>query len=298
MKKVLVALNPHAGASDAGNRIAELSRLLQASGLEMLVEPDLGRLADKAARLHSQGELQAVVAAGGDGTAAAVVNLLPADIPVALFPLGTENLLGRRLRQQATPQAVHDTLVAHQVQRFDAAEANGRLFLIMLSAGFDAAVVQRAHELRRGHINRWHYFRPLHEAIRRYRFPELRLTVSLAGPTPEVISRQAKWAFTFNFPCYAAGLPIAPQADGADGALDLVLFERGSIWHGLRYLGSVILKRHHRLADHASLRFTRLRIEADDLVPYQVDGDPGGVLPVEIEVLPGRLCLLVPPAQS
>jgi diacylglycerol kinase family enzyme len=28
-------------------------------------------------------------------------------------------------------------------------------------------------------------------------------------------------------------------------------------------------------------------------VPYQLDGDPGGELPVEIRVLPGRLALLV-----
>ncbi len=28
-------------------------------------------------------------------------------------------------------------------------------------------------------------------------------------------------------------------------------------------------------------------------IPYQLDGDPGGVLPVEIRVLPGRLKLVI-----
>jgi diacylglycerol kinase family enzyme len=37
-----------------------------------------------------------------------------------------------------------------------------------------------------------------------------------------------------------------------------------------------------------------LRIAADEDVPYQLDGDPGGMLPVEVEVLPGRVSLLVP----
>jgi diacylglycerol kinase family enzyme len=36
-----------------------------------------------------------------------------------------------------------------------------------------------------------------------------------------------------------------------------------------------------------------LRIESDDAVPYQLDGDPGGVLPVEITILPQRVRLLV-----
>jgi diacylglycerol kinase family enzyme len=35
------------------------------------------------------------------------------------------------------------------------------------------------------------------------------------------------------------------------------------------------------------------RLEADEPVPYQVDGDPGGHLPLEIKVLPQRLTLVV-----
>ena len=35
-------------------------------------------------------------------------------------------------------------------------------------------------------------------------------------------------------------------------------------------------------------------IRADEEVAYQLDGDPGGMLPVEIEVLPGRVTLIVP----
>lgn len=298
MKTVLIALNPHAGASGAGDRITQLDQLLKRSGLRVEIEADLGRFADRAVQLQAAGGLEAVVSAGGDGTAAAVINRLSPEVPVVLFPLGTENLLGRWLGQKSTPQGVHDTIVGRRILRLDAASANGRLFLLMLGAGFDASVVQRAHELRRGHINRWHYSRPIFESLRRYRFPELRLTCTLAGPAAEVVTRQARWAFVFNLPCYAAGLPLAPQADGSDGALDLTTFRRGSIWHGLRYLGSVILRRHHRLTDHATLRVTRLRIESDDLVPYQVDGDPGGVLPVDIDVLPGRLSLLAPPQPS
>jgi diacylglycerol kinase (ATP) len=29
-------------------------------------------------------------------------------------------------------------------------------------------------------------------------------------------------------------------------------------------------------------------------VPYQLDGDPGGLLPLDVQVLPGRLTLVVP----
>jgi diacylglycerol kinase family enzyme len=35
-----------------------------------------------------------------------------------------------------------------------------------------------------------------------------------------------------------------------------------------------------------------VRIASDRSVPYQLDGDPGGQLPLEIEVLPSRLTIL------
>jgi diacylglycerol kinase family enzyme len=107
-------------------------------------------------------------------------------------------------------------------------------------------------------------------------------------------SAEARWLFAFNLPCYGGGLSLAPQADGSDGLLDVCVFHRGSWWHGLRYVTAVLLGRHHRLADCTTRRVRRLRITADAQVPYQLDGDPGGYLPVDVEVLPDRLTMVVP----
>ena len=100
--------------------------------------------------------------------------------------------------------------------------------------------------------------------------------------------------FVFNLPCYGGGLRLAPQADGADGLLDVCGFRRGSLWHGLRYAAAVLFRLHQRLADVTTARVRRLRITAESEVRYQLDGDPGGVLPLDIEVLPGRLTMVLP----
>jgi diacylglycerol kinase family enzyme len=99
----------------------------------------------------------------------------------------------------------------------------------------------------------------------------------------------------FNLPCYAGGLALAPHADGGDGALDLCTFARGSLWHGLWYLGGVLTGMHRRMPDFSSHPVRRVRLESDGRVPYQLDGDPGGWLPVEVTVLPGRLTLFASP---
>jgi diacylglycerol kinase (ATP) len=60
----------------------------------------------------------------------------------------------------------------------------------------------------------------------------------------------------------------------------------------------VLLGRHQTMADCTIRRVRRLRITAEAEVPYQLDGDPGGLLPVEVEVLPGRATLVVPAAEA
>ncbi len=64
---------------------------------------------------------------------------------------------------------------------------------------------------------------------------------------------------------------------------------------GLGYLFAVLRNRHERLQECRTWRGHRLRIESDAEVPYELDGDPGGFLPVEIETLPGRIRMIVSP---
>ena len=88
---------------------------------------------------------------------------------------------------------------------------------------------------------------------------------------------------------------IAPAATPFDGQLDVATFAGGSFWHGLFHLSAVVLGQHQTLNEFKAIRTRHLRIESDQEVPYQLDGDPGGYLPVEVEVIPKRLTLLVPP---
>jgi diacylglycerol kinase family enzyme len=109
---------------------------------------------------------------------------------------------------------------------------------------------------------------------------------------------KARWAFVVNLPGYAGGLNTVPTALGNDGLLDVCTFKHGFFWHGLRYAASVAVGMHQKLSDCLCWQARRLRIESDAEVPYQLDGDPGGLLPVEIEVLPRRLTLIVPASPS
>ena len=114
------------------------------------------------------------------------------------------------------------------------------------------------------------------------------------GTQVPVDGHKARWVFVVNLPDYAGGLRLAPDAVGTDGMLDVCTFGQGSLWHGLKYLGFVAIGQHKVLADCTTARVRRVRIESTEEVRYQLDGDPGGFLPLEIEVLPERMTLVAP----
>ena len=115
----------------------------------------------------------------------------------------------------------------------------------------------------------------------------------MIGITHHAMRSMARWVFVVNLPRYAGGLSFAPQASGTDGLLDVCTFKEGSLISGLMYLGGVMLGQHEGMQDFTHVQTRRLRVESAGNAPFQLDGDPGGDLPVEFRVLPGRIRLLV-----
>lgn len=303
---VLIAANPKSGAASAGERVAELRQVLMADGHACDIHYSLEELQSSARRLESHGQLRAVVSAGGDGTAGALANLLPSHVPLLLFPLGTENLLAKHLGITGDVRQLRTILQSDQRYLLDVGCANGKLFLVMLSCGFDAEVVRQMHAVRTGHITRWSYAGPILTAMLGYQFPQLSISAARqetgGAPRLATFTSRAAWLFVFNVPRYAAGLEFCPQADPTDGLLDLCAFQRPGLLHGLRYLARLWLGSHQRMRSFSHSLCQRLEIAAPLdhqgtplVVPFQIDGDPGGELPLVVEVLPKRLTLLVPP---
>lgn len=294
-REVVVSVNPRAGRQSSQRLVPEIDRELRLAGYEVHVTVDLDDLASVSGQLQRAEKLRAVVAIGGDGTAAVVRNRVPIEIPMVPFPMGTENLLGRYVDQVATAGALRETLDDGVVVGLDLGRANGRFFLLMISAGFDADVIRRLHENRQGNITRASYIWPTLAAIRSYGHPELQLYCDDSGETSgQPVS--CRWLFGFNLPLYAVELKIAPDAVGTDGLLDVCTFQRSSAADVIRYWWHVVRQGHLALADASLNRCRRFRLQAEGEanVAFQIDGDFGGTLPVDVEVLPGELRLLVP----
>jgi diacylglycerol kinase (ATP) len=292
---VLIAANPRAGSRSRACHLQELAEWLRDRHITVEIVSDLGEAERRANELHEQKRLLALVGAGGDGTLAELLNRTVPGVPLAIYPSGTANLVARYVNVSTQCQAFGQMLLDRNTLSLDAGRANGRLFLAVCSCGFDAEVVYRLHGARTGHITALTYALPIFAALRNYSFPELQITSeSPAGSIAPSTTISARWAFVSNLPCYAGGLKPGIGADGSDGQLDLCALRRGGLLAAIQYLPSMFLGTQSKLSDCTTQRAQKFRIESTQEVHYEIDGDPGGVLPVTIDIVPNRLTLIVP----
>mgnify|MGYP000961374341 CR=1 FL=1 len=229
-------------------------------------------------------------------------------MPITVLASGTENLFARHFGMSGHPERVGETILGGRTIPLDLAQTPDCRFALMAGIGFDADVVTRHHQSRLGRAgkalptNRIAYVLPLLGSSWSYRFPPLEITVTDPGPEERLVGSMA---FVFNLPRYALGLPIAPEARGDDGWLDLVVFRDPGPFQALHYLWLVFRGLHLGQAGVEHRRVRRVTATAAERVPVQLDGDPRGTVPKAgdsspwfAKVVPGALKVLVGPEYS
>lgn len=288
----LIAANPYSGIGENEREVARLADALERRGIESQVIWDPTEWAEALKNPERVRSCLCVVATGGDGTVADVINCRPSSLPLAVMPLGAENLFALEFGFKRDAEGLAAAIGAGKCRSVDLGRANGRFFSLMASVGFDADVVHRvarwrsrAKALKR--VTRLSYLWPILNAALRYSYP--RLTIEADG-----VTTGGAHAMVFNLPQYGYHLPFAPHARGDDGLLDWIVFERAGFGNLVSYFRDARRSRHLARPDMRHGRARRIRITAAEPVPAQLDGDPAGHTPVEIEVTPAALSIVTP----
>ncbi len=221
-----------------------------------------------------------LVAVGGDGTVSALLNERP-HRPVTVLPAGTENLVARHFGLRRDPQSLAGTIANGRPIPVDVGQAEGRRFLLMAGFGFDAEIVSRHHRSRvsrSGGVRPTHriaYVEPILRSSLTYRFPAI--SVRIDDPGAEEVLRGTT-VFVFNLPRYALGLPFVPVTREDDGWLDLIIFRKPGPFQAFYYLCKVVCGIHLNDPSVFHRRVRKVVVTADEPIPVQLDGDPGGYL--------------------
>lgn len=298
--KTCIIINPNAGSAGEVERLREtLGKLPETTVRITEKEGDARRMATVAVKSGTG----LVVAAGGDGTLNEVVNGLAEDFGSArlgLLPLGTGNDFARSINVPADLEAALAILRAGRLRTVDVARATfgtrgdcSRYFINMSAGGFSGVVSEKAHDAK----DRWGplaYLRAALGTLPELKGFETRVLVNgvehLALDTYNIVVSNGRFV--------AAGIPVAPQSKLDDGLLDLMIAPATTIPQLAILVPQVLLGRHTESDLLLFRKVTRLEIESDPPMSFNVDGELIGDAPARFEVLPRALEVVVGPEEE
>jgi YegS/Rv2252/BmrU family lipid kinase len=299
-RKTFLIFNPYAGALRNGRRERLLNRSLEAlrdSGIDAEAVPTTGPgTASTIARQCIDAGADLILVAGGDGTINEVVNgMVSSRVPLGILPAGTANVLamelavGKRLEKvaRALPGCIPERVAAGRITNQMA--PNGRSFLLMAGVGLDAHIVYGLSPAMKASLGKAAYWAGGFSQLGR-RFPEFDVEV-------DGIRRRASFALVARVRNYGGDLEIAPRISLFEDEFEIVLFSGQSSFVYLKYMYGVVTRQLDGMRGVTIVRARRVLCTSpeDDAIHAQVDGEYAGRLPLEIEIQPDALTLLVPP---
>jgi diacylglycerol kinase family enzyme len=222
---------------------------------------------------------------GGDGTASEVASALVAtDIPLAIIPAGTTNILARECGIPRRPLRATEILVRSDMCRqFDTWVVTGERLVLALGVGFDARLMHNTSPLAK---RRWGlaavYFTAMREFLT-YTFPP----ISIEGEDHEgrLFQDNGSFVITSNTQRYTGDTVMFPQADPTDGLLDLIVFTGNrrvslvTFW----LLSGLPGRFHLKLKGVTIRQVRRVSIDASKKIEVHLNGNPSGYTPVSLE---------------
>jgi diacylglycerol kinase (ATP) len=294
VRRLPVVLNPAARGGRYRPPLRALERAAAERGLTLEWWPTErpGHATELAARAIAEG-LPTLAAWGGDGTYNEVAQgLVGSDTALLALPGGTTSVLGYELGIPRDPvRALDAQLAGERAAMAIGRTSHGRVFLLMVSVGPDSVIL--------AHVPGFLKRRAGKVGIGVQACVEL-----LRGGLPRVVVRadgvavDASWCIVGNGRCYGGDFHATPGADPFSRGLEVVTLAR----HGRRavvpFFFAIPSGRHLAMPGVERRAALEVELTGDPSVPYQLDGDHAGFLPVRLNATDEQLWVLLPAAQG
>ena len=304
MRNALLIHNPNAGnGGSARRRTLEAARHIFAAGG---IESDLaettgpGHATEIALRAAAEGR-GLVIACGGDGTLNEVINGLAAHknghrVPLALLPGGTANILAKELDLPLDIPSAAEKLVRGTVKEIALGLATPlenpekkKYFLSVGGAGPDGMIVYSLDVDLKARLGILAYWWQGAREVFRYSFPHFRIVIGDQ-------KLNASLAIVGRTKNYGGPFKITTGADLFEDQFEVMALTTQS---GLRYLSYLPTLWMGNLRGTEGVHFHKsdtIICEPLDKNPIyaQVDGEPLARLPVQFNIVPRALKLLIP----
>ncbi|PLT48135.1 Transcription regulator [contains diacylglycerol kinase catalytic domain] [Paenibacillus pasadenensis] len=292
-RKAMVILNPSSGKERAAEYARDIEDVLRAKGYDVELRETAGEQdATRFCRSACGMRCDLVVSAGGDGTLNETINGLLSQEhrpQLGIVPLGTVNDFARALGLPLDPQAAIAALASSRVRAVDLGRINDRLFTNVVAAGNIAEAVAAVSSEEKSRLGSLAYLKEgLKELVSQKAYP---MRIEYDGEVWEGESPLFVAALTNSVAGFEKMVPDAAVDDG---------LIHGFIFKDIGWLGTLTAGwslwagslREHK--DVVAFTARQVSVRSFERVRTNVDGEEGPDLPLELQLLPGHVEVVVP----
>jgi diacylglycerol kinase (ATP) len=288
-----VAVVAHAGKT-LGGGLPELRRTLAEAGVPepLWIEVPKAKRAPAAIKRVLEDGAELILAWGGDGMVRRCVNALgDTQVPLAIVPAGTSNLFATNLGIERDIAAAVQVALLGERRRLDVGRFEGERFAVMAGAGFDAAMIKGADELK-DRLGRGAY---VLGGATKLNTPSFEAKIKIDGT--RWYKGPASCILVGNVGDLFGGIEMFADARPDDGLLDIgVLTSEGPV-QLLRAATRTALGNAEKSPFVRITQGRKVRVKLDRKVPYELDGgDRTEVKSFKVDVEPGAITVCVPRA--
>ena len=292
--KAFIIINPVAGFSD-GNSLKKIcEEQFHAAGWQTRIHftqsnEDLTQLI----QAEIAADVDLVVAAGGDGTIAAVAgSLLNTNVPLGIIPTGTWNAIARYLVLPGSPQRAIALMTGkHTMRKLDMMIVGNSIHAMNLGVGFSAIMANSADRQQKRRLGNLAYFKQILKQLlglqmQRYRI-EADGVVYKGRATEIMVANYGVVGLRF----LEDRLNILPD----DGKAEILVLKARTILDLPVLIWQVFGSREKRTPKYLKISASKkIIISTKPPAQVQADGEVLGQTPITVTVLPKAVRVIAP----
>lgn len=238
---------------------------------------------------HSPGEVDCIIAAGGDGTVVRLIaRAIALNVPLGVVPLGTFNDLARTLAVPLDLAPACDVIAAGHTRAIDVARVNGVYYVNEASIGISSRLARLQTRDEKQRFGVFTFAVSAFQAFRHARPIQAEIAFD------ERIERFKTVQLTVANSHHFGGFFTVGDAAIDDGWLDLYAIEIGSFAQAFSVARAIFAGRRRAVPGLRSYRAASFRVFTRRPHRITADGEPAGTTPAVFEVVPGALRVFTP----
>ncbi|QBQ55760.1 diacylglycerol/lipid kinase family protein [Nitrosococcus wardiae] len=292
--RLFLILNPVAGSCKAEQVRNLLKQYCEMHGIGYDIYETTGKEhLPSIVRQAQEQDYSVIAAAGGDGTVSAVASgLLHSQIPLAIIPVGTANLLARELAIPLEVEAACQLVVkGGRIRKIDAMQVGDQILISHISIGSYSRIAERTTVAAKRYFRQLAYvWSALAELIgtRVWRFnlriddreQRIRAAFIMIANVGEMGAASLRW-----------GAEVEPD----DGQIDVCIVRARTLLHYLSFMWHILWRQHKQSPHTIYLRAEKnIKVSTKWNLPVRGDGEIIGRANVDIQIIPKAIPIIAP----